>query len=71
MRHRIRDITNAVIEVGAELAWDLLWRHVARRTGHTALEAEVRMDVSLLNERVDRLERHISQAELRPRARRA
>jgi len=53
---RIRDIANTVIEVGAELAWDLIYQHIARRTG-----------VTRLVQRVDALERHISQAELRPR----
>lgn len=41
MRHRIRDALNTILEVGAELAHDLLWNHVRRRSGMTALEQRV------------------------------
>jgi hypothetical protein len=58
MRHRIRDVINTLAELGAELAHDLWYAHQARRLGIPALE-----------QRVTELERHLSQADLRPRAR--
>lgn len=41
MRHRIRDVVNTVLELGAELVHDLWWAHGRRKLGIPPLEERV------------------------------